>query len=140
MRRLEPAGWKAPSGYANGIEAEGRLVFVAGQVGWGPDARMVASDLVAQVRQSLRNIESVLACAGATVHEIARMTWYVVDMDEYRRDRRAIGEAYREVMGDHYPAMTLVQVAALVEADARVEIEATAVISHARGSARKTER
>ncbi len=128
MRKLEPTGWKAPSGYANGIEAEGRLVFVAGQVGWGPDARMVASDLAAQTRQALRNIESVLACAGATVSDVTRMTWYVVDLDEYRRERRAIGDVYREVMGNHYPAMTLVQVAGLVESDARVEIEATAVV------------
>jgi enamine deaminase RidA (YjgF/YER057c/UK114 family) len=131
-RRLEPAGWKKPSGYANGIEAEGRLVFVAGQVGWNADAKMVAPDIVAQARQALRNIEAVLACANASVHDITRMTWYVVDLDEYRRERPAIGDAYREVMGDHYPAMTLVQVAALVESDARVEIEATAVVAHAR--------
>src|SRR5437868_2161385 len=128
MRKLEPAGWKAPSGYANGVEAEGRFVFVAGQVGWGKDARMVAPDLPSQVRQALRNIEAVLACAQAGVHDIARMTWYVVDLDEYRRERGAIGEAYREVMGEHYPAMSLIQVAALVEPDARVEIEATAVV------------
>ena len=129
MRKLEPAGWKAPSGYANGIEAEGRVVFVAGQVGWDADKRMVAPDLTAQVRQTLRNIETVLACAQATVKDITRLTWYVVDLDEYRRERRAIGTVYREVMGDHYPAMTLVQVSALVEAGARVEIEATAVTS-----------
>lgn len=127
-RKLEPAGWKDPSGYANGIEAEGRLVFVAGQVGWGPDAKMVAPDLTGQTRQALRNIEAVLACAGATVRNVTRMTWYVVDLDEYRRERSGIGDAYREVMGGHYPAMTLVQVAALVEPDARVEIEATAVV------------
>jgi enamine deaminase RidA (YjgF/YER057c/UK114 family) len=132
MRKLEPAGWKAPSGYANGIEAEGRFVFVAGQVGWGPDAKMVARDLTTQARQALRNIEAVLACAGATVRDVTRLTWYVLDLDEYRRERRAIGEAYREVMGDHYPAMTLVQVAALVESDARVEIEATAVAQNDR--------
>lgn len=128
MRKLEPAGWKAPSGYSSGIEAEGRMVFVAGQVGWGSDARMVAPDLTAQVRQALRNIEAVLACANARLSDIARMTWYVVDLDEYRRERRAIGDVYREVMGEHYPAMSLVQVAALVEPDARVEIEATAVV------------
>jgi enamine deaminase RidA (YjgF/YER057c/UK114 family) len=128
MRKLEPAGWKAPLGYANGIEAEGRMVFVAGQVGWGPDAQMTAHDLTGQVRQALRNIASVLACANAEVGHIARMTWYVVDLDEYRRERRAIGDVYREIMGDHYPAMSLVQVAGLVEPGARVEIEATAVI------------
>jgi enamine deaminase RidA (YjgF/YER057c/UK114 family) len=128
MRKLQPEGWKAPSGYSNGIEAQGRVVFVAGQVGWGSDARMVADDLTAQVGQALRNIEAVLACAGAGVRDIARMTWYVVDLDEYRRERRAIGDVYRDVMGDHYPAMSLVQVAGLVEPGARVEIEATAVI------------
>jgi enamine deaminase RidA (YjgF/YER057c/UK114 family) len=132
MRKLEPAGWKAPSGYANGIEAEGRMVFVAGQVGWGNDATLVAPDLTAQVRQALRNVEAVLACANAGVRDIASMTWYVVDLDEYRRERRAIGDVYREIMGDHYPAMSLVQVAALVEPGARVEIEATAVMEPAR--------
>ncbi len=126
-RRLDPPGWKKPIGYSNGIEAEGRTVFVAGQVGWGADAVMVGSDIVAQTRQALRNIEAVLACAGASVRDVTRMTWYVLDLDEYRRERQGIGAAYREVMGDHYPAMTLVQVAGLVEADARVEIEATAV-------------
>ena len=133
-RRLDPPGWKKPSGYTNGIEAEGRMVFVAGQVGWGPDEVMVGRDLVAQVRQALRNIEAVLACAGASVRDITRMTWYVIDLDEYRRERQGIGAAYREVMGDHYPAMTLVQVAGLVEADARVEIEATAVTTAPRGA------
>jgi enamine deaminase RidA (YjgF/YER057c/UK114 family) len=127
-RRLEPPGWKKPSGYANGIEAEGRTVFVAGQIGCRADATMSGPDIVSQTRQALRNIEAVLACAGASVQHIARMTWYVVDLAEYRRERKAIGEAYREVMGDHYPAMTLVQVAGLVEEDARVEIEATAVV------------
>jgi enamine deaminase RidA (YjgF/YER057c/UK114 family) len=131
-RRLEPAGWNKPSGYSNGIEAEGRMVFVAGQVGWKPDATMAGPDIVSQTRQALRNIEAVLACAGATPQQITRMTWYVVDLDEYRRSRSGIGAAYRDVMGDHYPAMTLVQVAGLVEADARVEIEATAVIAASR--------
>lgn len=132
MRRLDPPGWKSPSGYSHGIEAQGRLVFVAGQVGWGPDEVMAGPDLVTQVRQALRNIEAVLACAGATPREITRMTWYVVDLDEYRRERHGIGSVYRDVMGDHYPAMTLVQVAGLVEKDARVEIEATAVIASPR--------
>jgi len=132
MRKLQPPGWKQPSGYTNGIEAEGRFVFVAGQVGWDVDARMVASDLAGQARQALRNIETVLALAGARVSDITRMTWYVVDLDEYRRERRAVGNAYRDVMGDHYPVMTLVQVAALVESDARVEIEATAVVERSR--------
>jgi enamine deaminase RidA (YjgF/YER057c/UK114 family) len=133
-RRLDPPGWKKPSGYSNGMEAEGRMVFVAGQVGWGPDEVMVSPDLVAQTRQALHNIAAVLACANATVRDITRMTWYVLDLDEYRRERRGIGAAYREVMGDHYPAMTLVQVAGLVEAGARVEIEATAVVASPNGA------
>jgi enamine deaminase RidA (YjgF/YER057c/UK114 family) len=128
MQKLEPAGWKAPSGYANGIEVEGRMVFVSGQIGWDSDSKLVAPDLTAQVRQALRNIEAVLKCANAGVNHIARMTWYVVDLDEYRRERRAIGDVYREIMGEHYPAMSLVQVAGLVEPGARVEIEATAVV------------
>jgi len=127
-RRLEPTGWKKPSGYSNGIEAEGRLLFVAGQVGWGPDAVMVGPDLVSQARQALRNIEAVLACGGATPRDITRLTWYVLDLAEYRREQKRLGDVYREVMGAHYPAMTLVQVSALVERDARVEIEATAVV------------
>jgi enamine deaminase RidA (YjgF/YER057c/UK114 family) len=130
-RRLDPPGWKPPVGYSHGIEAKGTTVFVSGQVGWGTDATMVGPDIVSQTRQALRNIESVVSCAGASVREITRMTWYVVDLDEYRRERRRIGEAYRSVMGDHYPAMTLVQVAGLVEEGARVEIEATAVIAPA---------
>jgi enamine deaminase RidA (YjgF/YER057c/UK114 family) len=104
-------------------------VFVAGQVGWGPDEVMAGPGIVAQTRQALRNIEAVLACAGVSPRHITRMTWYVVDIDEYRRERGGIGAAYREVMGDHYPAMTLVQVAGLVETGARVEIEATAVVA-----------
>jgi len=133
-RRLDPPGWKQPSGYSHGVEAEGRVVFVAGQIGWKPDGSMVGADIVSQTRQALRNIEAVLACAGATVGDVARMTWYVVDLDEYRGARRGIGEAYREVMGDHYPAMSLVQVAGLVEREARVEIEATAVIPRGKDS------
>jgi enamine deaminase RidA (YjgF/YER057c/UK114 family) len=129
MRKLEPPGWKAPSGYSHGVEADGRHVFIAGQIGWGMDAVMVGPDLVSQTRQALRNIESVVACAGGTVRDITRMTWYVLDLAEYRRERKRLGEVYREVMGDHYPAMTLVQVTGLVEADARVEIEASAVIA-----------
>jgi enamine deaminase RidA (YjgF/YER057c/UK114 family) len=131
-RRLHPDGWKEPSGYSNGIEAEGRFVFVAGQVGWDAAGEMVGRDIVSQTRQALRNVEAVLACAGGSVRDVTRLTWYVTDLDEYRRERRALGRVYREVMGDHYPAMTLVQVAGLVEEGARVEIEATAVVAIAR--------
>lgn len=133
-RRLEPAGWKAPRGYSNGVEARGRLVFVAGQVGWNADAVMAGPDLVTQARQALRNIAAVLACAGAQPSHVTRMTWYVVDLDEYRGALRELGTAYREVMGTHYPAMTLVQVAGLVESGARVEIEATAVVPDGNGT------
>lgn len=127
-RTLEPAGWRKPRGYSNGVEARGRIIFVAGQVGWDAGERMVGEDLVSQTRQALRNIAAVLACAGALPRHVTRMTWYVADLDEYRRERRGVGEAYRAVMGDHYPAMTLVQVAGLLEEGARVEIEATAVV------------
>jgi enamine deaminase RidA (YjgF/YER057c/UK114 family) len=128
MRALQPPGWAKPSGYANGIEAQGRLIFVAGQIGWKADATLVGADLAAQTRQALANIVAVLAEAGAKPSHIARMTWYVVDKAEYNRDIKAIGKVYREVIGSHYPAMTLVQVADLLEAGAKVEIEATAVV------------
>jgi enamine deaminase RidA (YjgF/YER057c/UK114 family) len=133
-RRLEPAGWKAPRGYSNGVEARGRMVFVAGQVGWDERAVMAGPDLVTQARQALRNIAAVLACAGAGPAHVTRMTWYVVDLEEYRAALRPLGVAYREVMGEHYPAMTLVQVAGLLEAGARVEIEATAVVPEGDGA------
>lgn len=124
---LHPAGWPQPRGYANGIRARGETIFVGGMVGW--DARGVfARGLVAQTRQALKNIAAVLAEAGARPDQIARMTWYVVDMEEYRSALPEIGAAYREVMGRHFPAMALVEVKSLVERDARVEIEATAMI------------
>jgi enamine deaminase RidA (YjgF/YER057c/UK114 family) len=128
MRILQPPGWPPPRGYANGIAAEGRLVFVAGQVGWDETGAFPAADLAGQAAQALRNIRAVLAEAGAGPEHVVRLTWYVVDMDEYRSSRRALGAVWREVMGAHYPAMTLVAVAGLAEAAARVEIEATAVV------------
>jgi len=127
-RMLQPDGWKRPRGYSNGVEARGRLVFVAGQVALGADGTLVGNDLPTQTGQALKNIIDVLACAGAAPRHIVRMTWYVVDVDEYRRTLGPIGEAYRAIMGVHFPAMTLVGVAGLVEPNARVEIEATAVI------------
>jgi enamine deaminase RidA (YjgF/YER057c/UK114 family) len=117
-----------PKGYANGMTARGTMVFVAGQVGWTPDQRIVADDFVAQARQALENIVAVLAQAGARPEHIVRMTWYVVDKAEYLASSRALGAAYRDVIGRHFPAMTAVQVAGLVEEGARVEIEATAVV------------
>jgi enamine deaminase RidA (YjgF/YER057c/UK114 family) len=125
---LQPAGWAAPKGYANGIAARGRLVFVAGQVGWNAEQRIVGDGFVAQARQALENIVTVLACAQARPEHIVRMTWYVVDKGEYLACARELGAAYRDVIGRHYPAMSAVQVAGLVEEGARVEIEATAVV------------
>jgi enamine deaminase RidA (YjgF/YER057c/UK114 family) len=125
---LQPHGWLRPRGYSNGVAAEGKLVFVAGQVGWNEQQQFVAMDLAGQVRQALANIVAVLATAGGKPEHIVRLTWYVLDKREYLAQERAIGAAYREIIGRHFPAMTLVQVSGLVEEGALVEIEATAVI------------
>lgn len=125
---LQPPGWPRPRGYANGIAARGRLVFVAGQVGWDEQERFTAGDLAGQVRQALRNVVAVLAEAGARPEHLVRMTWYLGDRVEYEAHLADIGRVYREVIGRHFPAMTAVQVAGFVEPGARVEIEATAVI------------
>jgi enamine deaminase RidA (YjgF/YER057c/UK114 family) len=124
---LLPEGWPRPVGYANGVAAEGRLVFVAGQVGWDPQGRF-ADGLVPQVTQALHNVVAVLRVGGAEPRHLVRLTWYVADREAYRASRTDIGRAYREVIGPHYPAMTLVQVNALLEDAALVEIEATAVV------------
>jgi enamine deaminase RidA (YjgF/YER057c/UK114 family) len=124
---LQPAGWPAPRGYSNGMMGRGRLVLVGGQIGWDAEGRF-AEGFVAQVRQALENILAVLREAGAGPEHVARLTWYVVDMAEYRDSLSALGPAYREVMGRNFPAMALVQVVALVEPAARVEIEATAIL------------
>jgi len=128
MQFLNPAEWAKPKGYANGIAAEGRLIFVAGQIGWTAEARFESDDLVDQTRQALRNIVRVLAEAGARPEHIVRLTWYVTDKRDYMARNADLGKAYREILGKHFPAMTLVQVAALLEDRAKVEIEATAVI------------
>jgi enamine deaminase RidA (YjgF/YER057c/UK114 family) len=128
MRRLQPPDWAEPKGYANGIEASGRLVFVAGQIGWDATGTFVSDELAAQVEQALRNIVTVLAQAGAGPEHVARLTWYVTSRDEYLGSLRQIGAAYRAVMGRHFPVMSVVEVSALVEASAKVEIEATAVV------------
>ncbi|MDQ3548632.1 MAG: RidA family protein [Chloroflexota bacterium] len=128
MRVLQPADWKPPRGYANGIEAEGRLVFVAGQIGWNAQAEFETDDFAGQVRQALSNIVTVLVEAGAQPEHITRMTWYITDKHEYLAGLREVGVAYRDIVGTHYPTMTLVQVAALLEDRAKVEIEATAVV------------
>ena len=125
---LQPAGWARPKGYANGVAAEGRLVFVGGQIGWTGQNRFETRDLVGQVRQTLQNVVDVLAEAGARPEHVTTMTWYLTDKKEYLANLQGIGKAYRETMGRHFPAMAVVQVTALVEDDAKVEIQATAVI------------
>lgn len=130
MDILNPAGWKRPKGYSNAIAASGRHIHVAGQVGWNAQEEFETDDFAGQVRQALRNIVAVLAEGGAGPEHVARMTWYVVDKREYLAAERDIGRAYREVMGRNYPAMTLVQVADLLEDRARVEIEVTAIVPH----------
>ena len=127
-RVLHPAGWKKASGFANGVAAEGRMVFVGGQVGWNKDQVFEAKDLAGQTRQTLQNIVDILAEAGGRPEHIVRMTWYVVDKQDYLANLKGIGEAYRAVIGRHYPAMAMVQVVALIEDEAKVEIEATAVL------------
>jgi enamine deaminase RidA (YjgF/YER057c/UK114 family) len=127
LTALQPEGWPAPRGYSNGMMGRGRIVLVGGQVGWDEQGRF-PEGLVAQTRQALRNILAVLKEAGGGPEHVGRLTWYVVDIAEYRASLAALGPAYREVMGRHFPAMALVQVVSLVEAEARVEIEATAII------------
>jgi enamine deaminase RidA (YjgF/YER057c/UK114 family) len=128
MHVLQPKNWASPRGYANGVVAEGRLVFVAGQVGWNAGQLFESNDFVAQAEQALVNIVAVLAEAAAGPEHLVRLTWYVTDKREYLTRLSDMGRAYRRVVGRHFPTMTLVQVAGLVEDGAKVEIEATAVI------------
>jgi len=128
LRILHPDGWAAPKGYANGILATGRQLHVAGQIGWDAEQRMVPGGLVPQTRQVLENIVAVLASGGARPEHPVRLTWYLTDRAAYRAASKEIGAVYREVIGRHYPAMTAVEVSALMEAEALVEIEATAVV------------
>ena len=125
---LLPAGWAQPKGYANGVAAEGKLVFVGGQIGWDRQNRFATDDLVGQVRQTLQNVVDVLAEAGAKPAHVVSMTWYLTDKRDYLGNLESIGRVYREVMGRHFPAMAVVQVAALVEDRAKVEIQAMAVV------------
>jgi len=125
---LQPAGWAQPKGYANGVAAEGKLVFVGGQIGWDRQNRFETDDLVGQVRQTLQNVVDVLAEAGAKPAHVASMTWYLTDKKDYLGNLESIGRVYREVMGRHFPAMAVVQVTALVEDRAKVEIQAMAVV------------
>ncbi|HEX5233059.1 MAG TPA: RidA family protein [Bradyrhizobium sp.] len=129
-RILQPGGWPAPKGYANGMAADGRLVVTGGVIGWNSQGDL-PSDFVAQVRQTLSNIVAILAEGGARPEHLVRLTWYVVDMDEYLANLKSLGQVYRDLFGAHYPAMALVQVVRLVEKAARVEIEATAVVPRA---------
>jgi len=127
VEMLQPPGWPKPQGYANGIKARGEMVFVGGMVGWDADGRF-PDGFVAQARQALENIVAVLAEGGAAPEHVVRLTWYVLDMDEYLAARKELGRAYRDIMGMNFPAMALVEVRRLVEPAARLEIEATAVL------------
>jgi len=125
---LQPPGWASPKGYANGVAADGKLVFVGGQIGWTGQNRFECHDLAGQVRQTLQNIVDVLAEAGAGPEHVVSMTWYLTDKKEYLANLEAIGKAYRDVIGRHFPAMAVVEVTALVESEAKIEIQATAVV------------
>jgi enamine deaminase RidA (YjgF/YER057c/UK114 family) len=128
MKFLQPAGWVRPSGYANGVSASGRTVCVSGMIGWDGQGVFHTDDFAGQVRQALQNAVDVLAVDGAGPEHIVRMTWYVLDKREYVAAQKEVGMAYRDVIGRHYPAMTAVQVAGLIEDKARVEIEVTAIV------------
>jgi enamine deaminase RidA (YjgF/YER057c/UK114 family) len=128
LQFIKPEGWPTPKGYSNGIAGRGRLVFVAGQIGWRPDEHWETDDFAGQLRQALQNTVTILAAAGARPDHIVRMTWYVIDKKEYLAARAGIGACWRDVMGRHFPAVSLVQVAGLVEDRARLEIETTALI------------
>jgi enamine deaminase RidA (YjgF/YER057c/UK114 family) len=125
---VHPEGWKPARGYANGMIAEGRMLFVGGQIGWTAEQVFEAHDFIGQMRQALRNILAVVEAAGGRAEHIVRLTWYVTDKAEYLAHQKEVGRAYREVMGYHFPAMTMVVVSALVEDAAKVEIEATAAL------------
>jgi len=128
MQILQPPGWARAKGFSNGIAASGKLVFIAGQVGWTGEGEWKARDFAGQFRQALANILEVLAQANGKPEHIVRLTWYVLDKREYLSSLKAVGQAYRELMGRHYPTMAVVQVSGLVEDEARLEIEATAVV------------
>ena len=128
MNFLQPPDWAKPRGYSNGIAARGQLVFVAGMIGWNKDQQFETDDFAGQVRQTLENIVAVLRQAGAGPEHIVRLTWYVTDRREYHASLPKLGEAYRALMGKHYPVMSVLEVTALIEDRAKVEIEATAVI------------
>jgi enamine deaminase RidA (YjgF/YER057c/UK114 family) len=125
---LHPRGWRPSKGFSNGVVAQGRTIFLAGQVGWNAEQRFESGDFVTQARQALSNIVTLVAEAGGRAEHVTRLTWFILDKKEYLSRQRELGEVYRSVMGKHFPAMTLVQVGALVEDAAKLEIEATAVV------------
>jgi enamine deaminase RidA (YjgF/YER057c/UK114 family) len=125
---LHPRNWKPAKGYANGVAADGRMIFVAGQIGWNAAQQFESEDFVAQIRQALQNIVAVVREAGGKPEHITRLTWYITDKKEYLARLAEVGEAYRSVMGRHFPAMTMVEVSALMEDSAKVEIEGSAVV------------
>ena len=128
-KAISPPGWKAPSGYAHGVSAEGRIIVTAGQIGWNPrTGQFETDDFAEQTAQALKNILEVLQASGARPEHIVRLTWFVTSRDEYVKARKAIGAAYKEIFGRYYPAMSVIVVSALVEPRAKVEIEATAVV------------
>jgi enamine deaminase RidA (YjgF/YER057c/UK114 family) len=129
IESIQPAGWKAPKGYANGVLAEGGRLYIGGQIGWNADQVFETRDFVGQMERALDNVAAVVGAAGGRVEDIVRLTWYVTDKREYLARQREVGEAYRRVMGRHFPAMTMVVVAGLVEDEALVEIEAVAEIA-----------
>jgi enamine deaminase RidA (YjgF/YER057c/UK114 family) len=128
MKILQPAGWPRPKGYSNGIEVRGRQIFVAGLIGWNAEEKFEAKDLPGQFEQILRNLVAILAEAGAGPEHVVRMTWYITEKQTYLQDARRIGEIYRAIMGRVFPVMAVVQVVALMEDEAKIEIEVTAVV------------
>ena len=128
MQILQPPGWAIPKGFANGIAATGKLVFVAGQIGWTGDGKWEAKDFAGQFKQALRNCIEVVAQAGGTPQHIVRLTWYITNKQEYLSSLKEVGVAYRALMGRHFPVMAVVEVSGLMEAEAKLEIEATAVV------------
>jgi enamine deaminase RidA (YjgF/YER057c/UK114 family) len=128
MTQIHPEGWPRPSGYSNGVVAQGRFLAISGQIGWDEKLQLVSNDFLDQACQALSNVIDVLAAAGGKPEHLVRLTWYITDKQEYRACLRELGACYRKIVGEHYPAMALVQVAALLEEGAKIEIEATAVL------------
>ena len=126
--QVNPEGWPRPSGYSNGVIATGRFLAISGQIGWDEQLQLVSDDFLEQACQALSNVVDILAAAGGKPEHLVRLTWYITDKDEYRARLRELGACYKKIVGEHYPAMALVQVAALLEEGAKVEIEATAVL------------